>query len=405
MTRFASLFILLSWAGACAGEESELAGGDRGSPDGGDRDDAGESRYVIATAISDDESATTYVAVLDSLEHDELDLSRAREFGGWSDMAVIGDYVFVSSGEMPEIERFTVSGDLELEDAGRISFRDYTGDANFYNHEPVSPTKAYMLGEGSELVIWNPSALEITGTLPLPDALRAREGIEPYLALDRGAVVRGDRMFAVVSWTDSQNLNMLADSRILVIDTEADEILDVLEVPCPDLNVADSDDEGNLYFSNWVYSPGATLLYGDAPACAVRILAGSEQLDDWRFDYAESTDHEGAVMSYAGEGRWLYSSFLGDPDAYDPESGEWFDWLFGDTWQLEVLDEDGDSTEVTGIPKNGGGYYTARFEGTTHLLMPGDSYTTTTLYALDADGTATRRLFTEGWSTRLYKLR
>jgi len=362
-------------------------------------------RYVIATAVSSDSGATTYVAVLDSLDMDELDLDHAREFGGWSDMGVIGDWVFVSSGEGPEIERFTVNGDRQLEEAGQISFLSYTADANFYNQTLVSPTKAYLTTD-SGFVVWNPTTLEITGTLPYPDVFAAREGIEPYMVLDRGAVVRGDRLYVTLAWTDTEELHMLPDSRIVVIDTKTDQVVDVLDAPCPDVMVADRNEAGDLYFSNWVYSPGATILFDESPTCAVRMKAGSEELDDWSFDFANETGHEGAVLAYIGDEHWLYSSFLGEKSAYDPESDDWFDWLFGDTWQLTAFTpKTGTSSDVTGIGRNGGGYYSSRFDGITHLLIPENSYTATSIYALDADGAATRKLHTNGWATRLFKLK
>ena len=369
------------------------------------REPTASPRYVLATAISNaDAGSSTYVALLGSLESQQLDLTRAREFGGWSDLAVIGDRVFVSSGEAPLVSRFRVSDALELVDDGSISFANYVGDANFYNQEVVSATKAYLTGE-NEFVIWNPSTLEITGTLPFPE-LPARKGIEAFIALDRGGVVRGDRMYVAVSWSDPQNLNMLADSRILVIDVERDQIAEVLEAPCPDLNVADSDEQGNLYFSNWVYAPGATLLYGDSRACVVRIPAGSEALDGWSLNYADVTGREGAALGYLGEGQWLYSSFLGDPAAYDPQTDDWFDWLFGDTWQLEVLDPVRRTSRVVAdLPKNGGGYYTARFGDRTHVLIPGDAYSTTSIHALAADGSVTHEIDTVGWATRMFELR
>jgi hypothetical protein len=138
----------------------------------------------------------------------------------------------------------------------------------------------------------------------------------------------------------------------------------------------------------------------------VRIPAGSEALDGWSLRYADVTGHEGAVVDYLGNGKWAFSSFLGDPATFDPSNDDWFPWLFGDTWQLEVLDPEArTSAVVEGLPMHGGGYYASRIDATTHLLIPGDGYATTAVYALGADGAVSHVLDTRGWATRLFPLR
>ncbi|HTV19911.1 MAG TPA: hypothetical protein VMG12_14600 [Polyangiaceae bacterium] len=360
--------------------------------------------YALQTSVSTDTDSTTYVALFDALDAGQLDLSGAREFAGYADLAVVDGKVFVSSGEAPEVSRFALGAEGRLQDDGIVSFANYIDDANFYNQKVVSAAKVYLMGDG-EIVIWNPSTLEITGTLALPE-LPVRENIRPYIALDRGAVLRDNLLFATAAWSDTEELNMLGDSRIVVIDVEQDAVVDVLEAPCPDLGVADRDEAGNLYFSNWVYSPGATLLSGASPACLVRIAAGSTTLDNWSLGYAQVNGREGAAISYVGGGKWLYSSFLGDPAEFDAQSDDWFPWLFGDTWQLEVLDPAlGTSSIVSSLPKNGGGYYSARLDGVTHVLIPGDEYASTSVHALGADGAVAHELDVVGWSTRLFRVR
>jgi hypothetical protein len=385
---------------ACAEDTGSAESANTSQPDSGAE---GGALYAMATAVTDDTGSNTYVKVFSELDG-ELDLGSAREFPGWSDMGAVGRYLFVSSGEAPTVWRFTIGDDGELVDDGELSFGSYVGDANFYNQTLISETQAYLVGEG-EYVVWNPTSLEITGTFPFPE-LPDREGIPAYVALDRGAVVRDDRLYHAVAWSDAQELHMMPDSRIVVIDLEANEVVDVHTVPCPDLAVADRDEEGNLYFSNWVYSPGYTLLRDGVPACAVRIPAGSEELDEsWQLAYAETTDHEGAVVNYLGEDKWLFSSFLNDPAIHDPED-DWFDWLFGDHWQLSVLDpETMTITDVEGAPRNGGGYYASRIDGTTHVLIPGDGYTTTAVYAIGDDGAARKQVDANGWATRLFRVR
>lgn len=381
--------------GTCGSSASNGSGGEAG----GDR-----TLFAVATAVSTDSGANTYVKVLSKFE-DELDLSNAREFPGWSDIAAVGKYLFVSSGEEPIVWRFTVSESGKLVGGcadETLDFGAYASDANFYNQMLVSETKAYLIGEG-EYVVWNPSTLEIEGTVPFP-ALPERSGIPAFVGLDRSAVVRDGRLYHTASWSDTENLEFLPDSRIIVLDTETDEVIDVIDAPCPDLAVGDRDEQGNMYFSNWVYSPGGTLLFDGPATCAVRIPAGSEELDaDWSFGYAAADGHEGATMGYLGDGKWLYSSFTNDPANYEDD---WFEWLFGNFWQLRTLDpETMETATVEGAPLNGGGYYTARVEDTTHVLLPGDSYTTTTVYAIGADGTAAKKMHMAGWSTRMVQLR
>lgn len=280
---------------AGAGGRSE-APGDATAGAGADAGGAGGSGatlpplYAVATAVTDDSGSTTYVKLFSEFEA-ELDLTTAREFAGWSDMGGVGRYLFVSSGESPNIQRFTIEDDA-LVDAGEIGFGNHVEDANFYNQTLVNEHKAYLAGDG-EYVVWDPTELAITGTIPFPD-LPDRDNLPPTVLLDRGAVVRGDRLYHTVSWGDYDNLHLLPDSRIVVIDTTSDAVVDVIDVPCP---------------------------------------------------------------------------------------------------------------AVAAIPKNGGGYYASRFGGVMHVLLPGDSYTTTTIYGIGADGTATREMKTNGWSTRLFKVR
>lgn len=392
--------LLVPVAFSCSSELND----DTGVEDGGGMSNGGQSGklYAIATAVSDDTSANTYVKVFSEFE-EELDLSEAREFPGWSDMGVVGPYVFVSSGESPTVWRFRVGTDGELIDDGKIGFGNFVDDANFYNQTLVSETKAYLIGT-NEYIVWNPSTLKITGTFPFAD-LPDHEGVAPYIALDRGAAVRDGFLYHAVAWSDAQELHMLPDSRIVVIDLESDSVVDVLTVPCPDLSVADQDEEGNLYFSNWVYSPGYTLLEGGVSACAVRIPAGGENIDDWRLPYAEVTGHEGAIMGYLGSGHWMFSEFLHEPSEYDPKE-DWFDWLFGDYWRLNTVDPVTLTTQpIDGIPRNGGGYYASRLDDRTHVLIPGDSYTSTTVFSITDAGQAKKRMYTNGWATRLFRVR
>ncbi len=386
-----ALPLLVGLLAACSNAEKGAEGAESSGP-----------LYATATSISTDSGSTTYVRVFSEFE-DELDLKTAREFPGWADLGTSGKYLFVSSGEGPTVERFTIGSAGGLEAAGKIDFGNHVQDASFYNQTIVSETKAYLVGDG-EYIVWNPTSLEIVGTIPFPDDIVEREGIPGYVGMDRAAVLRDGLLYHTASWSDTESLKFLPDSRIIVLDTEKDEIVSVLTANCPDLAIADRDEVGNLYFSNWVWAPGALLTKGPS-TCAVRIPAGQDELDDWSLKYAEASGYEGATLGYLGNGSWIFSSFKNELASY-AEGDDPFDWLFGNFWELSTIDpETLETAPVSGLPQNGGGYYMSRFDDLSHLLIPGDGYTTTTISSVDDSGVATKLMHTEGWATRLFRVR
>jgi hypothetical protein len=346
---------------------------------------------------------------LESLEPQttELDLSRAREFPGWSDMKASGGKLFVSSGEEPSVTRYAVNERLELVEEARISFAEYGADASMYSQVFISETKAYLALGAGKYVVWNPTEMLITKTITGP-AFAPTSGADAAAALDRGMVVRGDRLFHSVNWFDYTNYRMSPSSSIVVLDTTTDEVTSVLDAGCPYLEPGTLDEAGNLYFSNWVYSPAATLMNDQARACAVRIPAGQETLDlSWQLEFSAVTaGHEAAAMEYLGGGQALLSVFHEDNQAFDPQVDDVFDWVFGANWRFSLIDLDTRETrELDTVGWHSGGYYAARIDDMTYVLVPGDGYDSTVLYRLSARGDTTRVFDMKGWSTRLVRLR
>jgi hypothetical protein len=364
--------------------------------------------YAIATVVSGPKESNMYLRVLDSLEpQEDLDLSSAREFPGWSDVKVSGGKLFVSSGEGPTVMRFGVNERRELIEEGRISFGAYAADASMYTQAFISETKAYLAVGANEYVVWNPSTLTITGTITGPE-IAPVGAAEAAPAQDRGMVVRGQRLYHSINWFDYENYAMPASSRVVVIDTDADTIIDSIDAPCPYLEPGTVDEGGNIYFSNWVYSPAATLVNDQARACAVRIPAGSDSLDpDFQLAFADVTDgHEAAAMEYLGGGKALLSVFHEENQAFDRAVDHPSDWLFGANWRFAMLDlETRESREIDALGWHSGGYYANEIQGQDYILVPGPNYESTQLYRLSEAGDVTRILGTSGWSIRLIELR
>ncbi len=363
--------------------------------------------YLLATAVSGDDSATTYLKVSNQVPQGEVDLLNTREFPGWSDVKVSGGKIFVSSGESPIVSRFAVAADGSLQKEGEIGFANHAMDAAMYQHVFISPEKAYLLGDGGDYVIWNPSTMEILGTIAVP-RLPVRDGVEPAPSLDRGMIVRDGRLYHAVAYSNYETYKMFPESNIVVVDVVADRFVESIAVPCPDLNVATEDPAGNLIFSNWVYSPAATLVHGGANACLVKIPAGQTTIDPASVvAFKDVTGgHEAAAVSVLANGRAIVSVFYEDNQPFDPSKDDIFDWVFGANWKTVELDlTRRTTTELRGLDWHGGGYYTATFDDTDYLLLPGKGYTTTQIYELDPQSGARLRAQTKGWATRLFRLR
>jgi len=256
-------------------------------------------------------------------------------------------------------------------------------------------------------VVWSPSEIAITGDFELPQ-MADRPGGLTYSGVyaGRSMVVRGNRAFAATNWANWDDYAVSEDSLIVVIDTDNNRVIDMLTAPSY-LDVGTLDDAGNVYFSNWVYSLGPTLLSGKKQACAVRIQAGEEQLDsDWSLTFADVTDgREAAALRYVGDNRALISVYHHErvqlDEQEDPaalaDAVNWRFWVLElDTLAARPLDD---------VGYHAGGFATARVDGRAFLRVPSGDYESTDVYELSSDGVAEPRWSMRDWSTELFALR
>lgn len=82
--------------------------------------------------------------------------------------------MFVTNAESPTIARFD-EVDGELVHGERVSFANFGLSSLFFPPTIVSDTKAYYLDPSSlQIIVWNPSAMETIGALPLAAADRQK---------------------------------------------------------------------------------------------------------------------------------------------------------------------------------------------------------------------------------------
>jgi hypothetical protein len=375
--------------------------------DEGDETPLGATGYLAASWVTDAESTNTYVAVVDSLEIEEIDFANAIEVPGWADAWVYEDWVFVAEGEAPNVRRYSVDED------GRLALDLEMGFANtgvygaaFWDQQILSPTKAYLSNAGNrEYVVWNPSTMEITGTVPWPPELDFEEGLEPFHSYtDRGGVVVDGLLFHSIYGHDKGFTYFGDKSYMLVYDIETDELVDTIELPCPMMDTATLGDDGYLYASGWSYMPLSYEAGYSDTNCAVRIDVATRVLDTaWTFDYASATGGaQGSGLRAISGNDGIFAAFHGTGieavpgmDIWELDAGE-------NDWELYSLALEDKVATPTGIEMSDGSYYESHVGERYFVYLPG--LTHTQVYERTANGFVPG-LKAKGWMSRLFELR
>jgi hypothetical protein len=366
------------------------------------------SWYVVSSLLagSGEGDTTSYIATVPSLDISEIDYDRAREFSGTADAWTHEGFVFVGSAETSTVTKFEVKDDGTLRELGEVSFADYgIPYVGFQNNTFISADKAYMINGATEYVIWNPDTMEITGTLKLPE-LEEKPGLRLTAAYhDRASGLRGNRYYQALYWTDGDYATYAAESVIVVVDIEKDEVLATHEVPCPGLDSTGLDAEGDLHFGPWMWAGPAHVVLDSPATCIVTIPDGSDEPDEETLAFSDIGDaHEGAALHYLADSKLIYSAL--DPsrsEIEDPTPGE----LSGAAnWRLWWYDmESTEAAAVEGIDWNSGAYYLFHVDDRPYVLISAADYSSSTIYDLSDIADPEPLFKTLGWGIRLLKVR
>jgi hypothetical protein len=360
--------------------------------------------YILSTQVSNEDDTTGYVSVLNSLEPQTIDNTRAREFAGAADVWVHEGFVFVTNEQAFTITKFSVEGGALVEQ-GVVSFAAY-GHASFgfWLNTFVSADKAYFLNDITQYIVWNPTSMQITGTLSLPEAA-PREGFRLFTAYsDRASILKDGLLYQPFYYTDESYFLFAPDSRILVTDVATDSVIDEIDAPCPGLDYATLDGDGNMYFSSWVFAAGGAAVLAQPDTCVFEIPVEGEPRV--AFNFADVTQgRQGAAMRHVGEGRALISVLHAERFAASgtPSASEL---TFANNWRFWSYDiAAGSATLIDSIDWNAGAQYSFDIDQTTYMLVAASDYSATTVYVLGSGLSLTPLFDTEGWATRLFELR
>jgi hypothetical protein len=246
-------------------------------------DTAGTQPAILVGVIIDDpDGRNIYVGAVPELPEGELDYSGYLELGN-VDLSAYGGWVFAWERETPSLTRYGVREDFSLFQTGeQLSFRNYGAGAQFVGGELafISPTRAYALSSELDLVVvWNPTTMEITGTIPMqpPDV---PAGFVPFA--HHPAVVGDKVIWQIVSTnTDTEEIHHV--TMLAIASAETDEPVSyATDERCAGANGGHMDEHGDYYVradGYWgkyaAYGPQA----GEVGTCVLRIRAGEVEFD------------------------------------------------------------------------------------------------------------------------------
>jgi hypothetical protein len=374
--------------------------------------DAGASAlYIVPSEVYgvDFETSTSYVPLVPSLDVARISVENAREIDGRATVASVGKYVFIASATAPVANRFVLDAQGKLQPDGSINFMNEGLPAYFaidiWGALFMSETKAYIFnGSDGSMIIWNPTTLMITGRIPGPGIVR------PGYEIQSGHVVRGNKLYRLFSHVNYDEWDFPTAGQVLVVyDLETDQqISKVEENRCPQLYARPFVTEsGDIYFSGWVW-PAVLPLVRDYPkSCALRVLAGQDTFDpNYKLEFATNFEgHEGAMLSYLGNGQALVDIFHQERATFNAGSDA-EELANTNNWRVWKVDlATGKGAPLDGVDFTGAGYTLAQVDGRSFLLTPDDAkYSATTAWEV-VDGPLRQGFKIQGSTFNIVRVR
>jgi hypothetical protein len=363
--------------------------------------------YLAASWVTNAETTSTYVSVFDSLDVERLDFANAVEIAGYGDAWVHEGQIFISEGESPRVGRYTLGDDGALRLDVEIDFSAYgVAGAAFWDNQFLSPTKAYLSNPaGLEYIVWNPTTMQITGTVSWPD-IDFGNGLDVFHSYtDRGGVVV-DGYFYHGLYAHDEGFTTFGESSVITVyDIATDELVSTIDVPCPMMDVASLGDDGNIYVSGWSYIPLSYLAGYSTKNCAARINVASRTVDpSWLLNYTDVAGGEqGSALRAVAGNDGIFAVFHGtgiavteDMDMWDLDAGE-------DDWELYSINLADRSVAPTGIEMSDGSYYESHVDGRYYVYLA-SSASATRVWERTATGYEPK-FEASGWMSRLFRVR
>jgi len=385
------------------------APGDAATGDGGLP--AADPLYLVGSSIQTSSESVMYLWTTKQLAGAKLDLKRAREMPGASDVVLYNGFVYVANSEKMNITRYAVQGD-QLVEGPAVSFLGQGLQYVSYLKAFLSPERAFMVNDQQHKIIeWNPTTMTITKLHDIGALKRAGWGDE-----FRGGFLRDDGKL-VMHWTYTNDRKDFLNTFTVGVWDALTGTLTIEEDPsCPTSAGFGGyfDEQGDLYLI--ADSFGLFTQFGGfkdpKPACVLRVKKGETKLDP-----TYKLRPSDAMGGHYPWGFYYLGNGLAFTSGIDPAVTMKFDSVFETLFAREhggwLLDtKSGTARKIENLPKDGVGFESHTTDG--RLFVPRTSGSVvvesimsieSTLFEIKPDATAAPILTLPGYISPIIRLR
>jgi hypothetical protein len=350
---------------------------------------ADTAAVVAVLTRGPDDTFQTYLLASEGAPEGRLDLSTALELPD-ALVAQNDEAIFIGDNERLVFQRYEVNADYSFTLAGEFSLQGYGVD--YINNQPLffSPTTAYYVdAPRGQIIVFNPTSMQITGDIQVPELLR-----DDYLVWLGPSHRVGDRYLAAVLYTNEDYTATPPDSTVGIIleDNPNAPIRFLRDERGVGAYLSLVDSRGDLYLAADGLSGDLALTGQDVPTSRVlRVQNGADAVDpSYMLDLGQLLDTPATFGFWpVGADKFVVQAWASDVDpkeVLEPGSGgfgaPYFDWRFVDIAA-------GTSQPVRGLQRSAANN-TIRLalDGQTYLQQSFDLGGRSELYALHADGSA-----------------
>ncbi|MCB9744960.1 MAG: hypothetical protein H6741_06815 [Alphaproteobacteria bacterium] len=369
--------------------------------------------YVVGSVVITPDGRTTYFQVLDSLDQDALVTNEhAIEAPGNGVVLARGSDVFLGLAESPEWVKYSVGEDGRISETGRLSLANHGFSFIDYGYAIIHDDLAVSVStEGLVAVFWNPTTMEIVGSVDLPHLAVEGYGVEVWTTVGHDG-----KVYIPARWTDWSGGRVLQRVSTTILDAESQTLLGVAEdercssggrvVFSPD-GYAYVQGDGRNYSSTMFENAGGAAA---PPNCLLRIAPGETDFDEDFYvetmsltgGYESVTELEVGEQGTGVAFTWLfYEEDL--PEDVEPVDFTFWGYPVFRLWRVDLGDAPS-ATPIPDMPPAVLGFTGSAVEGRYYIGNSADG-SVSTVYEVDpADNSATPRFEMEGYLYGLYRL-